>query len=98
MQWKTKFIDDVAEKCEKSSGPVSVALKFPDGRRILMQCKLDNKLSVVYNYARSILGSTSREIQLRTSHPSRLISEDLNASVESLNIEGTLIAVKFTHE
>ena len=77
-------------------GPVSVALKFPDGRRILMQCKLDSKLSVVYNYTRSILGST--EFELRTTHPSRLISEDLNATVESLNIEGSSIMVKYIHE
>ena len=67
--------------------------KFP---RILMQCKLDSKLSVVYNYTRSILGST--EFELRTTHPSRLISEDLNATVESLNIEGSSIMVKYIHE
>ena len=73
---------------------IEIALKFPDGKRILKKYNTHDTIRVIYNYVQSVLGQAVPTFELRTIYPPRLLSNNLDVSVKSMRIEGSSIMVK----
>ena len=72
-----------------------VALKFPDGKRMTKKFKSRAKVNAIYDYVRLILGEKKTQFELRGVYPPRSLSENLDATIESMDIEGSSLMVKF---